>query len=364
MMLKIGYLRVQMREIESMRNITMSTAINEALHEEMHRNPKLLMIGEDVGAFGGAFQVTKGLLDEFGAERVRDTPISEAAIIGCAIGASIMGWPTITEMQYSDFVACGFDQIANQAAKMYLASGGTVNVPMVLRLPIGARDHGVHHDQSPEAWFMHTPGLKVVIPSTAYDAKGLIKTSIRDPNPVVFCEHKVLYGTRSVGGRGLPDSPQEKQPSRLPGSLVPDEEYLIPLGVADIKREGEDVTIVATALMVHRAFQAAGQLEKIGISVEIIDPRSLVPLDKETILASVAKTHRALIITEETRTASCSAEIAAMISEEAFDELDAPVMRLGMTDAPIPFAPDVQQAMMPSTENIIDAVQQLTERNI
>jgi pyruvate/2-oxoglutarate/acetoin dehydrogenase E1 component len=304
------------------------------------------------------------LQKDFSMNLVRDTPISEAAIIGCAIGASIMGWPTIAEMQYSDFVACGFDQIVNQAAKMYLASGGTINVPMVLRLPIGARDHGVHHDQSPEAWFMHTPGLKVVIPSTAYDAKGLLKSAIRDPNPVVFCEHKVLYGTRSVGGRGLPDSPQERQESHLPVSFVPDEEYLIPLGKADIKREGTDVTIVATALMVHRSFRAAAKLDSLGISIEIIDPRSLVPLDKVTILNSVAKTHRALIITEETRTASCGAEIAAMISEEAFDELDAPVMRLGMTDAPIPFAPALQKAMMPSVENIIDSIQKLTQRNI
>ena len=256
-----------------MRNLTMSAAINEALQEELLRNERLLVIGEDVGRFNGAFQVTKGLLDKFGPDRIRDTPISEGAIIGCAIGASLRGWPTIAEMQYSDFVACGFDQIVNQAAKMHLASGGQANVPLVLRLPIGAKDHGVHHDQSPEAWFMHTPGLKVVIPSTAYDAKGLLKTAIRDPNPVVFCEHKVLY----------------------------------------------------------------------------------------TILNSIMKTSRAIIVTEETRTASCAAEISAMISEEAFDYLDAPVIRMGMMDTPIPFPPHIQQAMMPSVEDIVKNSESIME---
>jgi pyruvate dehydrogenase E1 component beta subunit len=351
-------------EIKSMRNLTMSAAINEALFEEMARDPRLIIIGEDVGEFGGAFQVTKGLMGEFGPERVRDTPVSEAANIGCAIGAAMMGWPTVAEMQYSDFVACGFDQIANQAAKIHLASGGQFSVPMVLRLPIGARDHGVHHDQSPEAWFMHTPGLKVVIPSTAYDAKGLLKSAIRDPNPVIFCEHKVLYGTRSVGGRGLPEDAKQDELPKVPGLDVPEGEYLIPLGEAEVKREGRDVTIVATALMVHRALEAAMQLERHGIVVEVVDPRTLVPLDKETILQSVRKTNRALVVTEETRTASSAAEISAMISEEAFDYLDAPVMRLGMVDAPIPFAPDVQQAMMPGVDDILSAVKKLTERNI
>lgn len=348
----------------STRNLTMSAAINEALFEEMHRDPRLLIIGEDVGVFGGAFQVTKGMLDEFGPERVRDTPVSEAAIIGCAIGAAMMGWPTVAEIQYSDFVACGFDQIANQAAKIHFASGGQYNVPLVLRLPIGARDHGVHHDQSPEAWFMHTPGLKVVIPSTAYDAKGLLKTAVRDPNPVIFCEHKVLYGTRSVGGRGLPEDTEKDNIPQVPEFEVPEEEFLIPLGEADIKREGHDVTIIATALMVHRSLEAAQELDRDGISVEVVDPRSLVPLDKETILGSVQKTNRVLVVTEETRTASCAAEIAASISEEAFDDLDAPVTRLGMLDAPIPFAPAVQQAMMPSVEDIIRAVKKLNERII
>jgi pyruvate dehydrogenase E1 component beta subunit len=341
----------------------MSAAINEALREEMRREQRLIIIGEDVGIFGGAFQVTRGLLDEFGPERVRDTPISEAAIIGCAVGAAMMGWPAVAEIQYSDFVTCGFDQIVNQAAKIHLMSGGQARVPMVLRLPIGARHHGAQHDQSPEAWFMHTPGLKVVIPSTAYDAKGLLKTAIRDPNPVVFCEHKVLYGTRSVGGRGLKNR-KTTHTKQIPGSDVPKEEYLIPFGLADIKCEGTDVTVVATALMVQRALDAATQLADEGVRVEVIDPRTLVPLDKETILKSVMKTNRALVVTEETRTAACSAEIAAMISEEAFDYLDAPVLRLGMFDAPIPFAPAVQQAMMPGVNDIVAAVKQLVRRVI
>jgi pyruvate dehydrogenase E1 component beta subunit len=344
-----------------MRNITMSAAINEALREEMRRDPRVIVLGQDIARFGGAFLVTKGLLEEFGPERVRDTPLSEAAIIGCAVGASMMGWRCVAEMQYSDFVTCGFDQLVNQAAKIRLMSGGRACVPMVLRAPIGASEHGAQHDQCPEAWFMHTPGLKVVIPSTPYDAKGLLKTAIRDDNPVVFCEHKMLYGTKSVGGRGKDDQGASGSDQTGLGS-VPDEEYLVPFGVADIKREGRDVTIVATALMVHRALEAARQLAEVDVSVEVVDPRTLAPLDKQTILASVDKTHRVLVVTEEARTASAGAEIAAMIAEEGFDMLDAPVMRLGALDAPLPFASSTQQFMLPGVPGIIDAVQQLMAR--
>jgi pyruvate dehydrogenase E1 component beta subunit len=338
----------------------MSAAINEALREEMRRDPRVLILGQDIGRFGGAFLVTKGLLDEFGEERVRDTPLSEAAIIGCAVGAAVMGWRPVAEMQYSDFVACGFDQLVNEAAKIHLMSGGQARVPMVLRAPIGASAHGAQHDQCPEAWFMHTPGLKVAIPSTAYDAKGLLKTAIRDDNPVVFCEHKALYGTRSVGGRGLPDpSSEEQQPT---ASGIPDDDYIVPFGVADIKCQGDHVTVVATALMVHRALQAAHELEPEGISLEVVDPRTLVPLDKNTMLASVRKTHHAVVVTEEARTASCGTEIAALISEEAFDDLDAPVVRLGAVDAPLPFAPATQQAMLPSVTDIVAAVRGVLAR--
>jgi acetoin:2,6-dichlorophenolindophenol oxidoreductase subunit beta len=332
------------------------------LREEMRRDPRVMVLGEDVGRFGGAFLVTKGLLDEFGEDRVRDTPLSEAAIIGCAVGLALMGWRPVAEMQYADFVTCGFDQLVNQAAKIHLMSGGQANVPMVLRAPIGAKEHGAQHDQSPEAWFMHTPGLKVAIPSTPYDAKGLLKTAIRDPNPVVFCEHKVLYGTQSVGGRGLAD---QSSPTGLAlGAEVPDDEYLIPFGVADVKRAGTQITIIATALMVHRALQAAVQLEQYGISAEVVDPRTLVPLDKETLLKSVAKTHRVLVVTEETRTASCGAEIAAMIGEEGFDWLDAPVVRLGAEDLPLPFSPEIQQQLIPGAVQIAATARALVEKRI
>ncbi|HWE64955.1 MAG TPA: alpha-ketoacid dehydrogenase subunit beta [Chloroflexota bacterium] len=338
------------------RALTMSAAINEALREEMRRDPRVIVIGQDVGRFGGAFRVTRGLLEEFGEERVRDTPISEAAIIGCAVGAAMLGWRLVAEMQYSDFVACGFDQLVNEAAKIRLMSGGKACVPMVLRVPIGASAHGAQHDQCPEAWFMHTPGLKVAIPSSAYDAKGLLKTAIRDDNPVVFCEHKGLYGATSVGGRGLKETAVSDAGA---SGIIPLEEYTIPFGVADVKRVGTDVTIVATALMVRRALEAATQLEGQGISVEVVDPRTLVPLDKATILASVHKTNRALVVTEEARTASCGAEIAAMIAEEGFDDLDAPVGRLGALDAPLPFASATQQALLPSVGDIAAAIRGL-----
>ena len=343
-----------------MRNLNLSQAINEALREEMRKNPRVIVIGEDVGVFGGAFSVTKGLLDEFGDQRVLDTPLSESAIVGCGIGASILGWNSVVELQYSDFVACAFDQVVNQAAKIHLMSGGKVNVPMVIRLPIGAKEHGAQHDQSVEAWFMHTPGLKVVIPSTPYDAKGLLITALRDNNPVIFCEHKALYGTQSVGGRGL--SSQDSEKSNIPiGSNVPEGEYTIPFGLADIKRHGADLTIIGTALMVHHALTAANLLESEGISVEVIDPRTLVPLDIETIKELVSKTHKVMVVTEETRTGSCAAEISARISEEMFDELDAPVVRLATPDIPLPFTPQLQKELIPSSNTIFLAAKELVK---
>jgi len=341
-----------------MRNITMAQAINEAIREEMRRDERVILLGEDVGAHGGPFLVTKGIFEEFGPERVRDAPISEAAIIGCAVGAAVAGWRPIAELQYSDFLATGFDQLVNQAAKIRLMSGGEINVPMVLRAPIGARVRGAQHDQCPEAWCVHTPGLKVAIPSTAYDAKGLLKAAIRDDNPVVFFEHKLLYGNRSASaaGQAILGTPALQQAT---GPEVPEEEYLVPLGVASLRREGDDVTVVATALMVHKALEAAEQLQEVGISVEVVDPRTLVPLDKETILTSVRKTGRALVVTEETRTASCAAEISAMISEEAFDYLDSPVVRLCTMDVPLPFAPVAQKAVIPDVVAIRQAITKL-----
>jgi pyruvate/2-oxoglutarate/acetoin dehydrogenase E1 component len=340
----------------------MSAAINQALREEMRRDERVIVLGQDVGAFGGAFLVTRGLIDEFGPERVRDMPISEAAIIGCAVGAALLGWRPVAEMQYSDFVTCGFDQIANQAAKIHLMSGGQATVPMVLRLPIGAIEHGAQHDQSPEGWFVHTPGLKVVIPSTPRDARGLLKAAIRDDHPVVFCEHKALYGTKSVGGRTGDEPMIESAEPTDPAEATDPDDALVPLGVADVKRIGTDVTVVATALMVHRALEAADQLAREGISLEVVDPRTLVPLDANTILASVEKTGRAVVVTEEARTGGAGAEIAARISEEGFSLLDGPVTRLGAADVPLPFSGPVQQALLPSVADIAAACRRLVGR--
>lgn len=335
---------------------TMSGAINEALREEMRRDPKVLVMGQDVGRFGGAFLVTRGLIDEFGPERVRDMPISEAAIIGSAVGAAMLGYRPVAEMQYSDFVACGFDQIANEAAKIHLMSGGQIPVPMVLRLPMGASEHGAQHDQSPEGWFVHTPGLKVAIPSTPEDAKGLLKTAIRDENPVIFCEHKLLYGTKSVGGRATAETPSSGEVAESATGLSDEP---IPFGVARVRRDGGDVTVVATALMVGRALAAAEVLAAEGIELEVIDPRTLVPLDMDAILKSVDKTGRALVVSEETLSGSAAAEIAARIGEDGFDSLDAPVHRLCTPDVPIPFAPQAQRHLIPSAESIAEAAREL-----
>ncbi|KUK14415.1 MAG: Transketolase central region [bacterium 42_11] len=261
-----------------MREITYAEAIREALREEMKQNDKVFILGEDVGRFGGCFGVTKGLWEEFGDERVRDTPISETAIIGSAVGAAATGMRPVAEIMFCDFMGVAMDEITNQAAKMRYMFGGKVSIPMVVRTPVGGGlCAAAQHSQSLEAWFTHLPGLKVVMPSTPYDAKGLLKASIRDDNPVIFLEHKMLYGVKGP---------------------VPEEDYIVPLGVADVKREGKDLTIIATSLMVHKALEAASLLEKEGVSVEVIDPRTLYPLDEETILSSVKKTHKALVVHE------------------------------------------------------------------
>jgi len=336
-----------------MKRLTMAEAIREALREEMLRDEGVFLIGEDIGiekGFGGPFGVTKGLSEEFGHERVRDTPISESAIVGVAIGAAMMGMRPVAEVQYGDFIFCAMDQVVNQAAKLRYMSGGQVKVPMVLRVPTGATGRGAQHAQSPEGFFIHVPGLKVVAPSTPYDAKGLLKTAIRDDNPVLFFEHKLLYGTKGYravrGGVELV-------------SVIPDEEYLIPFGVADVKRKGDGVTIVAKLLMVHRSLAAAEKLEKEGISVEVIDPRTLVPLDKQTILKSVKKTGRLVIVEENTKTGGWGAEVAAMVAEEAIDYLDAPIKRVSTMDTPIPASPPLESYVIPDEERIIKAVKEL-----
>ena len=306
----------------------------------MRRDQSVFLLGEDIGRFwGGAFKVTDGLAQEFGDERVRDTPISESAIVGTAVGAAITGMRPVAEIMFGDLTALAMDQIANQAAKIRYMFGGQASCPLVVRTPFGAGVNiASHHSQSLEAWFMHVPGLQVAIPSTPYDAKGLLKTAIRGNNPVFFCEHKLLY-------------PIEGE--------VPEEEYLIPFGKADIKRQGSDVTIVATSYMVHKALNAAETLEKQGIEAEVVDPRTLTPLDKASIIASVKRTGRLVIVSEDCKTAGVSAEITAVVAEQAIDYLDAPIKRVTATDTPIPFSPPLEQYVIPNEQSIIKAVKEV-----
>jgi pyruvate dehydrogenase E1 component beta subunit len=324
----------------NVRKITYREALREALREEMRRDSTVFLLGEDIGRYwGGAFKVTEGLAEEFGDERVRDTPISESAIIGTAVGAAITGMRPVAEIMFGDLTALAMDQIANQAAKIRYMFGGQASCPLVIRTPFGAGVNiASHHSQSLEAWFMHVPGLYVAVPSTPYDAKGLLKTAIRGNNPVFFCEHKLLY-------------PVEDE--------VPEEEYTIPFGVADIKREGADVTILATLYMVHKALNAAKQLEKEGVDAEVVDPRTLTPLDKQAIIRSVKKTGRLVIVSEDCKTAGVSAEIAAMVAEEAVDYLDAPIKRVAEPDTPIPFSPPLEQYVIPDEKAIMKAVKKV-----
>jgi len=322
-----------------MREITIRDALREALREEMQRDKTVFLLGEDIGRYwGGAFGVTKGLAEEFGDERVRDTPISESAIIGVGVGAAITGMRPVAEIMFGDLSALAMDQICNQAAKIRYMFGGQAIVPLVVRTPFGAGVNiASHHSQSLEAWFMHTPGLYVAVPSTPFDAKGLLKTSIRGSNPVFFIEHKLLYPLKG---------------------MTPEEDYAVPLGVADIKREGSDVSVVATLYMVHKALTAAEQLNREGISVEVVDPRTLVPLDKKAIIKSVKKTGRLVVVSEDSKTAGVSAEIAATVAEEALDYLDAPIKRVAEPDTPIPFSPTLEKFVIPDEKSIIKAVKE------
>jgi len=323
-----------------MRKITFREALREALREEMRKDSNVFLLGEDIGRdWGGAFKVTDGLAEAFGDERVRDTPISESAIIGTAVGAAITGKRPVAEIMFGDLTALAMDQIANQAAKICYMFGGQAKCPLVIRTPFGAGVNiASHHSQSLEAWFMHVPGLYVAVPSTPYDAKGLLKTAIHGNNPVFFCEHKLLY---SIEGE------------------VPEEEYTVPFGVADIKRDGADVTIVATLYMVHKTLNAAKMLEKEGISVEVIDPRTLTPFDKQAMIESIKKTGRLVIVSEDCKTAGVSAEIAAVVAEEAIDYLDAPIKRVAEPDTPIPFSPPLEQYVIPDEKAIVKAVKEV-----
>jgi pyruvate dehydrogenase E1 component beta subunit len=321
------------------REILYVEALREALREEMLRDPTVFVMGEDIIAWGGAWGVLKGLAEEFGEKRVRDTPISEAAFIGAGIGAAMTGLKPIIEMNFADFLFVAMDQIVNQAAKLRFMTGGQARLPMVIRAAVGAGlSTGPHHSQSPEAIFMHVAGLKVALPSTPYDAKGLFKSAVRDGNPVLFLEHKVLY--------------------RMKGH-VPEEEYTVPFGVADIKRKGEDITIVATSLMVHKALAAAEKLENERIRTEVVDPRTLVPLDKQTILNSVKKTSRLLIVEEDCKTCGVGAEIAAIVAEEALDYLDAPIKRVAALDSSVPFSPALESRFIPDENSIIKSVREI-----
>jgi pyruvate/2-oxoglutarate/acetoin dehydrogenase E1 component len=336
-----------------MAEMSIAEALRQAIREEMQRDPRVFCIGEDIGVkggFGGAFTVTLGLSDEFGHERILDTPISELGLTGVAVGAAIGGLRPIADVQYGDFLFLAMDQIINQAAKMTYMSGGTVKVPMVMRVPVGATRRGAQHAQSLEAFLAHVPGLKVVAPSTAYDAKGLLKSAVRDDNPVLIFEHKLLYGSKG---------PRSEKGALSPIGEVPDEEYLVPIGQGVVRRKGRDVTIVGKLLTVYRALAAAEELAREGIEAEIIDPRTLVPLDKELILESVRKTGRLVIVEEDNLTGGWAADIAAIVAEEAFFWLDAPIKRVSAPDTPVPFAPVMEQFYVPSEERVVEAARSL-----
>jgi acetoin:2,6-dichlorophenolindophenol oxidoreductase subunit beta len=324
------------------RTLTFAQAINEALAEELRRDPMVFVLGEDVAEAGTPFKVLAGLVEEFGTERIVDSPISEAGITGLGVGAAMTGMRPVVDIMFGDFLTLVMDQLANQAAKTHYMSGGKLKVPLTLRTTMGAtRRSAAQHSQSLHAWVAHVPGLKVVLPSTPADAKGLLKTAIRDDNPVVFIEDKMDY---SVKGE------------------VPDGELAIPLGVADVKREGEDVTLVATSSMVRVALAAAEQLEADGISAEVVDPRTLVPLDRDALVRSAQKTGRAIVVDEGHRGYGASAELAAVIAEGAFWNLDAPVRRLAALDVPIPFSPPLEDVTVPTPDLVADTARELVRR--
>ncbi len=319
--------------------IAFRDAIREALIEEMERNREVFLMGEDIQAYGGPFKITEGLADRFGKERILNMPISESAFVGAAMGAALMGMRPVVELMFSDFLPLVMDQLVNHAAKMRYSYGGKAAVPMVLRAPFGAgTSSGLQHSQSLEAWVMHSPGLKVVMPATPADVKGLLKTAIRDDDPVVFLEHRLLYATKGE---------------------VPAGEYTVPLGKASISREGSDVTVVATAMMVHKALEAAGQLAREGVEVEVIDLRSLVPLDEEAIIRSVTKTGKLLVVHEACRTGGMAGEIAAIVAKEAFGYLDAPIERITAPDTPVPFSAPLEKFFIPQTPEIVARIRKM-----
>ena len=331
-----------MSTLENGREITFGEAVKEALIEEMHRDSHVFIIGEDVAEAGTVFKVLTGLLDEFGPDRVIDSPISEAGITGIGVGAAVTGMRPVVDIMFGDFTTLAMDQMVNQAAKTHYMSGGKLRVPMVIRTTMGAgRRSAAQHSQSLHAWYSHIPGLKVAIPSTPYDAKGLMKTAIREDNPVVIVEDKMMYSLKGI---------------------VPNEEYTIPLGVADVKRVGEDITLVATSQMVHLALEASQKLAELDISAEVVDPRTTFPLDKQTLIDSVKKTSRAIVIDQGYQCYGVTGEIASVIADGAFYYLDAPVKRIGAMDVPIPFSPVLEDLTIPSVPDIVEMAKTLCGR--
>jgi pyruvate dehydrogenase E1 component beta subunit len=318
------------------RELTLAQAVNEALAEELRRDPSVFIIGEDVAEAGHPFKVLSGLVEEFGTDRVIDSPISEAGISGLGLGAAITGMRPVVDIMFGDFLTLIMDQVVNQAAKIHYMSGGSLKAPLTIRTTLGAtRRSGAQHSQSLHAWVAHIPGLKVCLPSTPADAKGLLKSAIRDDNPVVLFEDKMMYAVKG---------------------LVPDGDHLVPLGLADVKREGDDVTVIATSSMVQVALSAADELERDGVSVEVVDPRTIAPLDRATLIASARKTGRVIVVDEGHQSYGASAELAAVVAEDAFWHLDAPVVRLGAMDVPIPFSPVLEDQTVPTPERVAEAV--------
>jgi acetoin:2,6-dichlorophenolindophenol oxidoreductase subunit beta len=327
------------KEHQGTREISLAQAVNEALAEELRRDPTVFLIGEDVAEAGTPFKVTSGLVEEFGPERVLDSPISEAGITGVGLGAAMTGMRPVVDIMFGDFLTLVMDQLANQAAKAHYMSGGRLTAPLTVRTTLGAtRRSAAQHSQSLHAWVAHVPGLKVALPSTPYDAKGLLKSAIRDDNPVVFFEDKMMFAVKGP---------------------VPDDEYTIPFGVADVKREGEDLMLLATSSMVYVALEAADRLGEEGVSAEVVDPRTLVPLDRETLVASAKKTGHVLVIDEGHRSYGASAELAASIAEDAFYWLDAPVRRAAAMDVPVPFSPVLEDQTVPTPESVVAAAKSL-----
>ncbi len=318
--------------------VTYVDAISQALDEEMTRDERVFLMGEDIGTYGGAFKVTEGLLQKYGEWRVLDTPLSESGFVGAAIGAAMMGLRPVVEMQFADFISCAFDQITEVAAKNHYRWGAAV--PLVIRAPFGGGVHGgPFHSECPEGWFFHSPGLKIVTPSTPYDAKGLLKAAIRDPNPVLYFEHKFLY--------------------RRIKAVLPQEDFVVPLGKADVKRRGRDLSVITYGAMVHLALEAAELLSKEGIDLEVVDLRTLIPLDKETLYESVRKTSKAILLHEDNKTGGIGAEIAALLAEECFDCLDGPILRIAPPDTPVPFSTPLEEFFLPKVSDIVSGARRL-----